>query len=195
LKNYAISAFVAHEDIEPTFEWQSEIEKALFSMDALVAILTPGFQESRWTDQEVGFALGRGILVVPLRKGLDPYGFIGKVQGIQADGKTVGQIGELVFQALASNSATKNRIASALVDQIVGANNINSGVRLLAHLQKIETLPQSYLEKIRDNLVSNQTLSQNNRFVLALNEMLSERDLPTFVDTVKQSAFDEDIPF
>jgi hypothetical protein len=31
LRKYAISGFVAHEDIDPTKEWQDEIEAALFS--------------------------------------------------------------------------------------------------------------------------------------------------------------------
>ncbi|MYJ94339.1 MAG: TIR domain-containing protein, partial [Proteobacteria bacterium] len=35
LRSYGITGFVAHEDIEPTKEWQEEIEKGLFSMDAL----------------------------------------------------------------------------------------------------------------------------------------------------------------
>jgi len=35
LEYYGISAFVAHEDIAPTKEWQSEIEKALATMDGL----------------------------------------------------------------------------------------------------------------------------------------------------------------
>lgn len=47
LEDYGISSFVAHEDIEPTKEWQQEIEKAFFSMDALAAILTPNFNDSK----------------------------------------------------------------------------------------------------------------------------------------------------
>jgi len=38
LRRFGISAFVAHVDIDPTKEWQDEIEAALFSMDALAAI-------------------------------------------------------------------------------------------------------------------------------------------------------------
>ena len=34
LAPYAISAFVAHEDILPTLEWQPEVERALYFMDA-----------------------------------------------------------------------------------------------------------------------------------------------------------------
>ena len=32
-------------------------------MHVLVALLTPDFHESKWTDQEVGFAIGKGVLV------------------------------------------------------------------------------------------------------------------------------------
>jgi len=39
LRTYGISAFVAHVDIEPTREWQDEIEAGLYSMDALAAKL------------------------------------------------------------------------------------------------------------------------------------------------------------
>jgi hypothetical protein len=39
LERCGLAAFVAHEDIEPTEEWRHEIERALFSMDALVAYL------------------------------------------------------------------------------------------------------------------------------------------------------------
>lgn len=56
---FGVSAFVAHEDIHPTREWQNEIENALHTMDAFAALLTHGFHDSDWTDQEVGFALAR----------------------------------------------------------------------------------------------------------------------------------------
>lgn len=77
-----VAAFVAHEDIEPTQEWQKEIERALFSMDAFVALLSPDFHDSKWTDQEVGVAMGRGVPLVAVRLGLDPYGLMGKGQGL-----------------------------------------------------------------------------------------------------------------
>lgn len=77
-----IAAFVAHEDIEPTQEWQREIERALFSMDALVALLSSDFHDSDWTDQEVGVAIGRGVPLIAVRLGRDPYGLMGKGQGL-----------------------------------------------------------------------------------------------------------------
>ena len=85
LKLFGVSAFVAHEDIHPTRTWQDEIENALHSMDAFVAIMTDGFHDSLWTDQEVGFALARGVPVIALRMGKDPYGFLGKFQALSTD--------------------------------------------------------------------------------------------------------------
>ena len=82
LDYYGVSSFVAHEDIEPTKEWQNEIEKALFSMDAIVALLTEDFNSSKWSDQEVGVAICRRVPVIPIRLGMDPYGFIGKYQAL-----------------------------------------------------------------------------------------------------------------
>ena len=88
LKIFGISCFVAHEDIEPTKKWQDEIENALFSMDAFLALMTDGFHNSNWTDQEVGVAFARSIPIIALRQGMDPYGFIGKFQALSCEIKS-----------------------------------------------------------------------------------------------------------
>lgn len=88
LKVFGVSGFVAHADILPTKEWQNEIENALFSMDAFVALMTDGFHDSVWTDQEVGCAFGRGVPIISVKLGLDPYGFIGKFQALSCDWDT-----------------------------------------------------------------------------------------------------------
>lgn len=114
LKVWGVSAFIAHEDITPSLEWQDEIELALRSMHALAALLTPDFHQSNWTDQEVGFALGRGSLVVPVRLGLDPYGFIGKVQGLSGSLEQPARIARLLFDILLSHPATHRHMRSGL---------------------------------------------------------------------------------
>lgn len=88
---FGITCFVAHEDIKPTKEWQLEIENALDSMDALAALLIADFHNSDWTDQEVGFALGRGVPIVPVKLGQDPCGFIGKSQALSCTWETAAK--------------------------------------------------------------------------------------------------------
>ena len=91
LRLFGISSFVAHVDIHPTKAWQDEIENALTSMDGFVALMTNGFHESDWTDQEVGFAFARGVPIIAVRLGRDPYGFIGKFQALSSGWPTCAQ--------------------------------------------------------------------------------------------------------
>ena len=196
LEEYGISSFVAHEDIEPTTEWQDEIEKALFSMDALAAILTPKFNESKWTGQEVGVAVGRGSLIIPIRKGMDPYGFIGKYQGMQGDGKTIKQVAERVFRILSNHPKTNEKLAGDLIHQITLANNVEDATKKLNLLRSFETLPQKHLEKIRENCIGNKIIIDSKEFVDLLNEMLGEREMdPLVLSQSYDASFDDDIPF
>ncbi len=109
LRSYGVAAFVAHEDIEPNEEWVQEIERALFSMDAIVALLTDDFYDSHWTDQEVGVAMGRAVPVVAVRLGNDPRGLMGKRQGLGgcdlADTNTIAKkIYAILYKRLSDNS-------------------------------------------------------------------------------------------
>ena len=124
LTTSGIACFVAHEDIEPMKEWESEIERALFSMDVLVALLTEGFHESDWTDQEVGVAVGRQIPVVPVRLGRDPYGFIGKYQAISGRTDLPAETAEKIVQTIFGNGSINSRkielARASLVDNYIG---------------------------------------------------------------------------
>lgn len=111
LAPYHIAGFVAHEDITPTFEWQKEIERALFTMDAMLTIHTQGFSGSVWTQQEIGFALGRGVKVVALRMEEDPKGFISKDQAILRRGRDAAGVAEEIASILINDAATKARMA------------------------------------------------------------------------------------
>lgn len=120
LSAYQVAAFVAHDDIEPAKEWQAEIEAALRTMDALVALVSPEFLQSRWCDQEVGIAIGRSKLVVPLRVGADPHGFLGKYQEIQTKGSNATEIAQQIFETLLRNDSTAPRLVDSLVEKLAG---------------------------------------------------------------------------
>lgn len=100
LANWGVSAFIAHEDIQVSREWRDEVETGLESMDVLVAVVEPGFKDSDWCAQEVGYALGRKVDILPLRAGLDPFGFFGKYQGLQIKGKFPDQVAHEIVQTL-----------------------------------------------------------------------------------------------
>lgn len=114
LANWGISAFIAHEDIEASREWRDEVEAGLESMDVLVAVVEPGFKESDWCVQEVGFALGRKIDIIPLRAGLDPFGFFGKYQGIPIKGKVPENVAGEITQTLLKKPQHRNKILQSM---------------------------------------------------------------------------------
>ena len=113
LKPYGIQAFVAHEDIEPTKEWQGEIERGLMSMEAFVSIHTAGFSKSIWTQQEIGVALGRGVKIVALRMGEDPTGFISKHQALSRGNKTAEAVAKELSDLFAADERTARRLQDA----------------------------------------------------------------------------------
>lgn len=113
---YGMSSFVAHNDIEPTAEWQDEIELALATCDAMLVLLHPGFHESDWTDQEIGYAMGRGIMIATVRLGTDPYGFIGRFQALDGQGKTAEELAREVFRVLRRHRMTRRAVAQGVVE-------------------------------------------------------------------------------
>lgn len=114
LEKHDIAGFVAHEDIHPTLAWQDEVERALQTMDAFVAVLTPGFSASTWTQQEIGFALGRGTKIISFKWGdEDPTGFIGKHQALPRRSRTAVEIAREIDTILTDDPATSARLGEA----------------------------------------------------------------------------------
>lgn len=139
LKLFGVSCFVAHEDIHPTKEWQNEIEKALFSMDALVALMTERFHDSDWTDQEVGVAFGRGVPIIAIRLGKDPYGFIGKFQALSCSW-------DQAPLELTKILVKHDRMVNAYIEAVQNCESFDHGNTLA------ELLP--FIDKLSDHQVS-----------------------------------------
>lgn len=158
LARYQVAAFVAHDDIEPSREWQGEIESALRTMDALAAIVEPGFVESRWCDQEVGVAMGKGKLIVPLRTGADPHGFMGKYQGIQAKGVLIATVAECVFEVLLRNPRSSARMAEALVERMIVSNSWEQAKRNASLLERAPALTTPQIARLMQALESNRQI-------------------------------------
>jgi hypothetical protein len=107
---FHIAGFVAHQDIYPTAEWQIEIERALISMDAFLAIHTVGFSQSFWTQQEVGFAVGRGVKIISFKMDEDPTGFISKRQALPRLNRSAEEIAKEVNTLLLEDETTAARL-------------------------------------------------------------------------------------
>lgn len=83
LEFMGFEVFLAHDDIKPSVEWQGDIINNLKSCDIFIPLLTKGFRESDWTDQETGMAVATDKFIIALQVDFPPYGFIGKNQGLK----------------------------------------------------------------------------------------------------------------
>lgn len=148
LSGFGLTGFVAHSDIQPTAEWQAEIENALATCELLVALIHPKFIESQWCDQEIGYALGRGIPVFTVRCGADPYGFVSRFQAFNGNDKTVPEISNELFQAALVHKKLSSRMASVLVDMFVNSGSYAVAKSRIGYLENLKVWDQSYSTRI-----------------------------------------------
>lgn len=159
LLQFGISSFVAHNDIEPTLEWQAQIEMALSTADSLVALLHPKFHSSNWTDQEIGFAMGRSLPVFAVRFGQDPYGFIGRFQGFAGLGKTAEEIARDLFDSYRKNKQSQKRMAENLLSLFEDSSSFVSAKARIGYLEELETWQTGFSSRVEAALAANSQIS------------------------------------
>jgi hypothetical protein len=130
LEPYGFSVFVAHEAIDVSMQWRDEIDRALSSCDCMVVFAHDGFHASKWTDQEVGWALGRDVPVVILWYGGELQGFLERYQAIPVvPGQTPKSRADKVFAALAADASLQVKVIDGLISALGTAQSyVSAGV-------------------------------------------------------------------
>jgi hypothetical protein len=156
---YGISAFVAHNDIEPTSEWQTQIETALATCETLIALLHPTFHDSNWTDQEIGFAMGRGLSVYAVDFGQVPYGFIGRFQAFKGTDLLPSELAQELFESYRKNKRTERRMAEVLMSLFQDSGSFAEAKARIGYLEELRVWEPSFSTRIESALESNSQIS------------------------------------
>lgn len=154
---YGIEAFVAHDDITPSKAWREQIKRALETCHYFVAILKyPEYHESQWCDQEVGWALARGIPILPVRpKGFDRSaardGWLEEHQDISLDNNAAGWtpehfIASHTFMGIVRTPRLRDVAIKAMVEAFVSSASYETTRKLWA---LIENQPQIESDQLR----------------------------------------------
>jgi hypothetical protein len=175
---YGVSAFVAHEDIEPTAIWQREIERALASMHCMLAVATPGFRSSHWCQQEVGWALGRGVPIIGLRAGEDPPGFIAASQALSADPTRHAETAKGVVKLLVKDGRTASLTRETLVARIEETASWEWLRELIDCLVGVGEVTPDQLDRLKRASVENEHL-RTNRSLPTLNAFINKHERAT----------------
>jgi len=142
LEKYGISAFVAHNDIEPSKEWQNEIEKALLSMDAFVALITEDFYDSEWTNQEIGFSLAFEIPHIYIDLDGNPKGFVAKFQALKCSWENAHK---KILDILLKES---NKMLDIFISSLQNASSYKEAKEFFYHLTNINKLNDEQCDKV-----------------------------------------------
>lgn len=183
LETYGISSFVAHDNIEPLEEWQHTIRKALQTMDILLAFVTDDFFDSVWTNQEIGFAIGRGVPVIPVKFGRkDPMGFISILQAMPADLDSPLQIVDGLYKLLCEKLGHEERIRKATVQAFVSSPDFIETKIRFERLKTLPTLTEADIQQIIEGFEKNPNLhgafyltNEYNRFINFLENRTGKR--------------------
>ena len=138
LEEYGISSFVAHDTIKPMKDWYDEILKTLETMEIMIAMVTDNFHESEWTNQEIGYALGRGVPIIPLKiEKKAPKGLIGYIQAckVNLDQSNIDKEAKEIFKFIREKMDPR-RLKSVLINKFIEANSFNDAKKQFSPLAR-----------------------------------------------------------
>ena len=160
LEPFGVSAFVAHDTIKPMKEWQKEILNGLMTMEVMVVLLTEGSDKSFWMNQEIGFALGRGIPIICVKVGgHDPKGFIGSKQALKTSTDDIASEAPKLFRALIEEIGQEERHKEILIEAFVSSQNYFDTMDNLKRLaQVVDSLDDADLSRIKTGYAQNDQL-------------------------------------
>ena len=120
LEDYGVSAFVAHDTIGAMEDWKKEILKGLETMEVMLAFLTDDFDQSTFCNQEIGYALGRRVPIIPLKlQKAAPPGFISSDQALRGTVDYAADSAPEVYKLLVDKLGQRTRLQPLLIDLFV----------------------------------------------------------------------------
>jgi len=168
LRPFGIAGFVAHDDINPSRDWRNSIKAALGTCDVFVPFLHDGFHESQWCDQEVGWALCRGVPILPIRPaGFDRStahdGFLEESQDVcleQSEGPNVVRwTADKIFGSLFAHGETRDVAVKALAEAFVNSRSFNQTRRLWDLIMRQPMIEGPQLRRLEYAVSSNNQVS------------------------------------
>ena len=195
LATYGFDCFVAHEDIEPTAEWIIEIQSALRTCEVMIAIMSDGFRESDWCDQEIGAAVGRMLPIVSLFYDKGPHGFAGQIQGLPVKHKKTHEVVPKIVERILRHPSTSVAATRALITALRHSSSWVQSNKIAAMLPSLIWLDSSAAGVVREAMGSNGEVSGAFDAAEQVPILLSRFEYPLEVDKKPSAPIFDDIPF
>lgn len=148
LQKFGIAVFLAHEDINPSHEWQEEILRDLDQCHIFLPLLTRRFHVSRWTDQETGLAIAKRKVIVPLRVDINPYGFAGRFQAFAFHRNRAPRSCGQLLQIIRANTRLRSRALNSLISAFGESVNFDESRDKSALLLESQAFSKAQINEI-----------------------------------------------
>lgn len=175
LESQRVAAFAAHRDIPGGEEWLPHIERALLRCNALAAFVTSGFGESEWTDQEVGYVLGRRKKVVPVRfsSGVTPRGFLNRYQAPNVGDLDPAGVANVIIDALLRYPEERRELIEPLAESLERDRELERLRTSVLRLRYFTDLPPDQVRRLNSIAASNAVLRHDRELRHALRTTLA----------------------
>ena len=180
LTPYGFEVFLAHEDLVPAEEWQQEIRKALRRCDVFVPVLTKNFHASEWTDQEVGFALGRGpdCVIVPLvfKPVKSPHGFLSQKQALKVNKDDLERGCRSLIKIIDDKIGVSEGRKDRAIREFSGSGTFADAKRNVKALLTLGNLSRRQMDKILTAAITNRQIYEAFNVPESLNRLVARHE-------------------
>jgi len=99
--------------------------------------------------------MGRGILVVTIKFGEDPYGFMGRFQALNGSGKRPVDLANEIFGILLNHKQTSRRMSEALVSMLENSDSFAAAKANIALVEQAKYCDASLADRLRAVIAEN----------------------------------------
>jgi len=160
LDQYGFNCFLAHEDIPPQTVWPAEILNALERCDLFLPLLTSGFIESFFCQQETGFAYCKGVEILPVMISKAPMGMIADLQAVRFNKKEFDSSCWEIVTHVAKRRSLSEPVLDALVKWFGESNSYDiAAKRAKKILNEFDFTPRQ-VKNIRTHIKKNSQIHE-----------------------------------
>ena len=184
-----LESFMAHDDIQPSEEWQNRILSELRELQIFIAVMTKNFSKSDWTNQEVGAAIIRDVIVIPVSLAYEddvfvvPKGFIGKYQSLNIKINKIngvpqhdatGIIQREICKTLVQKSSIVEALRNCYVNTLTNSSSYAESNSITDSIDLLKPFNVKQLRMIMFSYLLNDQIYNSSRSSLAIKSILRE---------------------
>ena len=146
LEDRGFEVFVAHDDIHPTKNFDSEILNNLQRCDIFIPLVSNNFKKSDWADQETGIAISSNKFLIPIILDLTPYGFISRTQGIKINKSQLEMTANEIYDTISEKF--KNEINDFIINSFLSSLSFEQANARAPGLDSIKQFTKDQIDRL-----------------------------------------------